>query len=217
MRALCLVLAALFGLIACSTTTSGGSNPTSGPGTLSSSAAVSSSGAPSSGASAPSSSAGTSADGCGADAITARGAPFCYPLPGGFVDSSSLKNYGGGWQYKTLISAGKYDLVEVLGGRLPFDSSSYTDAQLRAYADPRRFHPGDPGLVRVTPLTPTSVAGSRAYQQTAGNDVGAKLQAIFVFHGRSEVYIQCERRDNAIVAEAGCKEVLASIQILTLK
>jgi hypothetical protein len=121
---------------------------------------------------------------CPAEAITARGAPFCYPLPGGFVDSSSLKNYGGGWQYETLVSAGTYDLVEVLGGRLPFDSSSYADAQLRAYADPRRYHAGDPGLVDVTALRPTTVAGSRTYVQIAGNNDGARLQATFVFHGK---------------------------------
>jgi hypothetical protein len=34
-----------------------------------------------------------------------------------------------------------------------------------------------------------------------------------VFHGRSEVCIQCEHRDNPLVAAAGRKEVLASIEI----
>ncbi len=148
--------------------------------------------------------------------MTARGAPFCYELPAGFVDNSTLKTYGGGWRYKTLISTGRFDLVEVLGGKLPFDSSGYTDAQLRAYADPRRFHPGDAGLLHVTSLRPTSVAGSRAYQQTAANTDGAQLQAYFVFHGTSEIYIQCEYRDEPDVAKTGCQSVLSSIQILTL-
>jgi hypothetical protein len=39
--------------------------------------------------------------------LAVRGAPLCYPLTGAFGDGSALTTYGGGWRYKTLISAGK--------------------------------------------------------------------------------------------------------------
>lgn len=153
---------------------------------------------------------------CPATAITKAGAPFCYERPPGFTDNSSLNSYGGKWTYKTLVSTARYDLVEVLASRLAFDSDTYSDAQLRAYADRMRFHPGDSGLLNVRDLTPTRVADARAYQQTATTPLGAHVRAIYAFRGRSVVYIQCERRDQPSKANAGCDAVLASIRIVSL-
>ena len=96
---------------------------------------------------------------CPAAAVTSKGAPFCYLRPAGFTDNSSLRSYGGKWAYKTLVSTARYDLVEVLASRLSFDSDTYSDAQLAAYADRLRFHPGDSGLLNVRSLTPTRGRG----------------------------------------------------------
>jgi hypothetical protein len=153
---------------------------------------------------------------CPATAITKTGAPFCYERPAGFTDNSSLRSYGGKWAYKTLVSTARYDLVEVLASGLSFDSDAYSDAKLAAYADRLRFHPGDSGLLNVRSLTPTRVADTRAYQQTATTPLGAHVRAIYAFRGTSVVYIQCERRDQPSKADAGCDAVLASIQIISL-
>ena len=167
---------------------------------------------------APPSSTTSSADtlDCPATAITRTGAPFCYPRPAGFTDNSSLDSYGGKWTYKTLVSTTRYVLVEVLASRLSFDSDTYTDAELRAYADRMRFHPGDSGLLNVRELTPTRVADSRAYQQRRPRRSGRTCGRSTPSAGRAVVYIQCERRDQPSKADAGCDTVLASIQIVSL-
>ncbi len=199
MRLCSILFAAVLALAACSSATSGHgalSSPSSPPASSTTSRAA-------------------TLD-CPATAITRTGAPFCYERPAGFTDNSSLRSYGGKWSYKTLVSAARYDLVEVLASRLSFDSDAYPDAQLAAYADRLRFHPGDSGLLNVRSLTPTRVAGTRAYQQTATTPLGAHVRAIYAFRGTSVVYIQCERRDQPSKADAGCDAVLASIQIISL-
>jgi hypothetical protein len=197
---LCSILfAALLTLVACSSATSGHG-------------ALSSPGSPP----APSATSSATTLDCPATAITKTGAPFCYERPPGFTDNSSLNSYGGKWAYKTLVSTARYDLVEVLASRLSFDSDAYSDAKLAAYADRLRFHPGDSGLLNVRSLTPTRVADTRAYQQSATTPLGAHVRAIYAFRGTSVVYIQCERRDQPSKADAGCDAVLASIQIISL-
>ncbi len=199
MRLCSILFAAVLALAACSSATSGHgalSSPSSPPASSTTSRAA-------------------TLD-CPATAITRTGAPFCYERPAGFTDNSSLRSYGGKWAYKTLVSAARYDLVEVLASRLSFDSDAYPDAQLAAYADRLRFHPGDSGLLNVRSLTPTRVADTRAYQQTATTPLGAHVRAIYAFRGTSVVYIQCERRDQPSKADAGCDAVLASIQIISL-
>jgi hypothetical protein len=197
---LCRILfAALLTLVACSSATSGHG-------------ALSSPGSPP----APSATSSATTLDCPATAITKTGAPFCYERPPGFTDNSSLNSYGGKWAYKTLVSTARYDLVEVLASRLSFDSDAYSDAKLAAYADRLRFHPGDSGLLNVRSLTPTRVADTRAYQQSATTPLGAHVRAIYAFRGTSVVYIQCERRDQPSKADAGCDAVLASIQIISL-
>ncbi len=199
MRLCSILLAALLTLVACSSATSGHG-------------ALSSPGSPP--ASSTTSRAATLD--CPAAAVTSKGAPFCYLRPAGFTDNSSLRSYGGKWAYKTLVSTARYDLVEVLASRLSFDSDTYSDAQLAAYADRLRFHPGDSGLLNVRDLMPTRVADTRAYQQTATTPLGAHVRAIYAFRGTSVVYIQCERRDQPSKADAGCDAVLANIQIISL-
>ena len=196
MRLCSIPFAALLTLVACSSATSGHGRLSSPPPSATTSSAA-------------------TLD-CPAKAITSTGAPFCYQRPAGFTDSSSLNSYGGKWTYRTLVSTARYDLVEVLASQLSFDSDTYTDAELRTYADRLRFHPGDSDLLNVRDLTPTRVADSRAYQQIATTPLGAHVRAIYAFRGTSVVYIQCERRDQPSRADAACSTVLASIQIVSL-
>jgi len=193
-------------LVGCSTTTSGhGIEGPSSPATSLATSAVTSPG--------PS---GSSAPRCAQPWVSQPGAPFCYVLPTGFADSSESTSYGDGWTYKTLISAAQYDSVEVLAVRLPFDSDAYGDAMLKVYTEAYRYRVGKLGITRASILSPTRVAGARAYEQTWANTAGARGRTIFIFRGTTEVLLQCERRDLPARANAGCKSVLSTLQIVSL-
>src|SRR5882762_4260377 len=150
--------------------------------------------------------------------ITSKGAPFCYGLPAGWTDNSSMTGYASDWQYRTLVSLRQFDLIEVLAARLPFNSDTYSDAALLAYANRGRRETGDDGeIVRATGLKPLRVAGARAFEQTVTNIFHAEFRAIFVFRGRSDVYIQCEHRAEPAKVAAACAAVLSSIRIVSLR
>jgi hypothetical protein len=150
--------------------------------------------------------------------ITSKGAPFCYGFPAGWTDNSTMTGYASDWAYRTLVSLRQFDLIEVLAARLPFDSDTYSDAQLLAYANRGRRQAGDDSeIVRASALKPLRVAGARAFEQTVTNIYHAEFRAIFVFRGRSDVYIQCEHHAEPAKVAAACAAVLSSIRIVSLR
>lgn len=153
---------------------------------------------------------------CPPGAVTAHGAPFCYVLPDGFTDNSALDTYGNGWTYRSLISVAQYDLVEVLAGRLTWDSDTYSDARLLARAQSQFARIPDVAQTHID-VTPTRVDGARAYQWTTNPGDGKTERSIIAYRGHAEVYIQCLRRDKPQAAQAGCTRVLDTIQIVDLR
>jgi hypothetical protein len=74
--------------------------------------------------------------------MTASAAPFCFSPPTGFQDASARPDYGYGWRWRTLVSAGPHDLVEVLAQPGRTELAPLSDAaalrfveQLRLRAD----------------------------------------------------------------------------------
>lgn len=200
------MIAPLLVLVSCSTVTSGhGIEGPSSPATSRVSSTVTSPGPHNS-----------SALHCAAESVTEPDAPFCYVLPTGFMDNSALPSYGRGFSYKTLVSVAQYDLVEVLAGRLPFNSDAYGDAILKDYVETYRYTVGKLGIIRASAVTPTRVAGARAYEQSWANTIHASGRAIFIFRGTTEVFVQCEHRDLPQLANAGCRSVLSTLQIVSL-
>lgn len=154
---------------------------------------------------------------CTPGTVSAKGAPFCYALPHGFTDNSTLTSYAPGWRYRTLVSVGKYDLVEVLAGRLPFDSGTYSDDKLRGYARVLLAEVvAQASRASASDVTPRPIAGVRGYEQTVRLRNGATEQSILAYRGHTEVYVQCERSDSVSAAQAGCARVLATIQVTAI-
>ena len=201
-------------LAGCSTTTSG--HGIEGPSSPPTSRVTSPATSPATSAVASPGPSDSSAPRCAQPWVSQPGAPFCYVLPTGFADSSELTSYGHGWTYKTLISAAQYDSVEVLAARLPFNSDAYGDAVLQIYTETYRYRAGKLGITRASDLSPTRVAGARAYEQTWANTADAAGRTIFIFRGTTEVLLQCEHRDLPQRANAGCKSVLSTLQIVSL-
>jgi hypothetical protein len=196
---------------------------TSGPATTSAPSAVQSvpsTSAPTSTAAAPTLTPTSAPDpslDCPAGAITATGAPFCYPLPGGFSDFSAQGNYGTGWTYKTHVSAGGHDLIEVLGGVYPNDTDSMSAAELRTFFDRSgRLVIGKLGIVQAGPVLATQVDGHRGFAQTGRYRNGVRTQDTRVYAGRTVVAIYCQSKARTPQVLNACAQIRQQIHIAHL-
>jgi len=154
---------------------------------------------------------------CPAGAISATGAPFCYPLPRGFSDFSAQNNYGTGWTYKTLVSLGGHDLIEVLGGVYPNDTDSMTADRLRQFFNRSgRLQKGELGIVHAGQVRPTRVAGHRGFVQTGRYRNGVRTVDTRVYAGRSVVAIYCQSKTRKPQVTQACAEVRNKIHIAQL-
>jgi hypothetical protein len=224
MRRPVLALAALTA-VACAAGCTGSSSPAASP-------ARSSSGAPSvttpsvpSTAPASTSSAGTTpaprptraapgVPACAPTSITVAKAPFCFTLPAGFTDFSSLRNYGKGWTYRTLVSIGQHDLIEVLAAANP-DTDATSEAALKAmYGKVFLLHAGELNITQAGPAQRVAVDGARAYRQVARYSNGVSTDVTTVYRGRTVLNIQCQTLDRKATVEAACASVQASLDFV---
>jgi len=149
--------------------------------------------------------------------ITASGAPFCYPLPAGFTDFSSIGNYGQGWTYRTLVSLGQHDLIEVLAYRVNFDADALTTAKLTAiYDGGPELAPGRFTIVHASKPQSSVVSGGRAFRQVGLYSSGVSIDMTTVYRGHTWLTISCQSlTDGAAVARA-CAAVRDQIRIIGL-
>lgn len=154
---------------------------------------------------------------CPAGSISATGAPFCYPLPRGFSDFSAQNNYGTGWTYKTLVSLGGHDLIEVLGGVYPNDTDSMSADQLRRFFNRSgRLQKGELGIVSAGKVRPTRVAGHRGFVQAGRYRNGVRTVDTRVYAGRSVVAIYCQSKARKPQVTQACTQVRKKIHIAQL-
>lgn len=154
---------------------------------------------------------------CAAGSISAAGAPFCYPLPGGFSDFSGQSNYGSGWSYKTLISVGARDLIEVLGGVYSTDTDKLSNAQLlRFFNRSGRLVVGQLNIVKAGKVVARRVAGHRGYEQTGTYKNGVFTDDTRVYAGRTVVAIYCQSKARRTQVQRACGQVARTVHIARL-
>ncbi len=154
---------------------------------------------------------------CAAGSITATGAPFCYPLPAGFSDFSAQGNYGTGWTYKSLVSAGGHDLIEVLGGVYPNDTDAMSAAELRTFFDRSGLLvKGKLSIVAAGPVVATQVDGHRAFSQTGRYRNGVRTLDTRIYAGRAVVAIYCQSKARTPQVLAACTQIREQIHIAHL-
>ncbi len=151
---------------------------------------------------------------CAPTSITVAKAPFCFTLPAGFTNFSSLRNYGKGWTYRTLVSIGQHDLVEVFAAANA-DTDATSEAGLKAMYD-RVFllHKGELGITQAGPAQRIAVDGARAYRQVARYSNGVSTDITTVYRGRTVLSIQCQSLDQKATVEAACASVQASLDFV---
>jgi hypothetical protein len=154
---------------------------------------------------------------CAAGSVTATGAPFCYPLPAAFSDFSTQGNYGAGWTYKTLVSAGGHDLIEVLGGVYANDTDAMSAAELRTFFDRSGLLvKGKFDIVAAGGVVATQVDGHRAFSQTGRYRNGVRALDTRVYAGRTVVAIYCQSKARTPQVLAACTQIREQIHIAHL-
>lgn len=140
--------------------------------------------------------------------------PFCYALPSGFRNFSDLGNYGKGWMYRTLVSAGLHDLIEVLGSRVKTSYDRLDNRELQKYFHQYlRAKPGRYSVRHAGPARRTQVDGARAFEQHVVFTDGVHGDTTTVFRGRTAVSISCQSQEFASRVAAACGAVHRSIHI----
>ena len=140
--------------------------------------------------------------------------PFCYSLPDGFRDYSSLNNYGKGWQYKTLVSVGRHDLVEVLGSREKGSYDKLSDSELRSnFNRSLKARAGRYSVRRAGPVRQVRLDGARAFEQHAVFTDGVQADTTTVVRGRTVVSIGCQSQSQKARVLTACARVHRSIDI----
>ena len=160
---------------------------------------------------------GTSGDSttCTAGEITAPGAPFCYPLPQGFADHSAATDYAPGWQWRTLVSIGTHDLIQVIGHPVQADLDTLTPVDALNFMETLALRETTPGVLTATTLTNVTVNGGRAFRQDAHYAIGVDTQNYTILRGHNVVSISCQfTPSGATQVTAACADILATIDVV---
>lgn len=140
--------------------------------------------------------------------------PFCYKLPAGFRDYSYLKTYGKGWQYHTLVSVGRHDLIEVLGSREKHSYDKLDNGELRSYFDKSlRAKPGHYSVKHAGAVKKITLDGNRGFEQHVIFTDGVHGDTTTVFRGKAVISLGCQSQDQAARVRAACSSVHHSIRI----
>ena len=152
---------------------------------------------------------------CAAGAVTVPGAPFCYPLPAGFADNSSATDYAYGWDWRTLVSIGTHDLIQVIGHPVQADLDTLTPVDALNFMESLLLRETTPGVLTATTLTNMTIDGARAFRQDAHYTIGVDTQNYTILRGHSVVSISCQYTPSrATKVTAACADVLATIGIV---
>ena len=153
---------------------------------------------------------------CPTGAVTAQGAPFCYPLPAGFHDDTAQAKPDGSWTYYTLVSVGQHDLIQAAAASIGVDTDTKNDAELATLADQQLLHPGQFKVVTASARTTLPVDRARAFAQDAKYQSGVGARQVVVYRGRTLVQISCQYLDKQAVVQKACTDVLDNIQVVGL-
>ena len=140
--------------------------------------------------------------------------PFCFRVPAGFQNYSYLTTYGKGWMYRTLVSVGRHDLIEVLASRERTSTDTLSNTALRKYYDRTlRARRGRYSVHRAGSVHRVRVDGARAFEQHSVFVDGVHGDTTTVFRGRSIISISCQSQTLAGKVHTGCASIHRSLVI----
>jgi hypothetical protein len=158
----------------------------------------------------------------GAKVLSPAGAPYCFPLPAGFVDVSSSVSVDttvGSQRFRTAVAVADRDLIIVTVYDLQLDTDGVSSAALDSTLQGVLAKLANQGFAfDSTTAKRSTVDGARTFGYHA-REAKNKLQAdvFFTFRGRFEVEINCQWQQRRADVTRACQQIRTSLQIKTVK
>jgi hypothetical protein len=183
---------------------------------------ASGSGSPSPDPSSSSDDTGRSSLTCTGSKISPAGSPYCFVLPAGFQDVSSSVTVDasiGREKYRSAVAVGQRDLIIVSVYELRRDTDAISDDTLEGELKQVLRQLSQQGFTfESTSADKTSVDGARSFGYHASQDSsGLESDVYFIFRGRNELQVNCQWKDKESDIARGCKSVLGSLQLKSVK
>ena len=160
---------------------------------------------------------------CPAHDVTAAGAPFCYARPSGFEDISASATFVETDPFRTMLDfqtgAGlaPRDLIVVVARKLSLDYNEFSDAELLQLIKAAQAGAAPQGVSSQTlPHQVSAPRGARGFGYSVTYTTGVRSALTLIYVGDTRVPVKCQTRDHPAAVSAGCKRVLASMQVVTL-
>jgi len=223
LRRLAAATTLLAAVAACSSTVAGkGSFNGSGTPTASASGTDTPTATPS----ATSSDAGRSSLSCsGGTVLQPKSAPYCYLLPAGFKDVSSLTSttVGQTGEHPSSVALASEtitptvrDLIIVLDFTLRLDTDNLSDDQLVQQLNTliTQFESQGFTFESRTPERST-VDGARGFGYHAKAREGYSSDIVFAFRGKQEVEVNCQYKVHQADIQRACGQIMSTVQIVS--
>lgn len=165
---------------------------------------------------------GRSSLACKGRAIAPSGAPYCFEIPAGFTDVSSsvtIDTSIGNEKFRSAIAVADRDLVIVTVYALNADTDTIASDTLEGELKTVLGQLASQGFTfESTQAERGTIDGARSfgYRAKQAKD-NLESDVYFVFRGKNEIEVNCQWKDKKAEVEKGCKAVLDSIQIKTVR
>jgi hypothetical protein len=159
---------------------------------------------------------------CAGAKISPAGSPYCFLMPAGFQDVSSSVTVDasiGREKYRSAVAVGQRDLIIVSVYELRRDTDAISDDTLEGELKQVLRQLSQQGFTfESTSADKTSVDGARSFGYHASQDSsGLESDVYFIFRGRNELQVNCQWKDKESDIARGCKSVLGSLQLKSVK
>lgn len=160
---------------------------------------------------------GTAPTCTGGTVLQPKGAPYCFPLPAGFVDITDnvtlqyqSANPG---QYLSAIDIARLDTITVSIYPLRTDSDPLTLDFLTAQLQHALPDPATTGITAGRPTT-TTLDGARTVRIDVDKAGSYSSTVYFAFRGHTELELDCQWAQHQADIDRGCAAVRATLRFV---
>jgi hypothetical protein len=159
---------------------------------------------------------------CSGRTIAPAGAPYCFSIPSGFTDVSSSVRVDasvGNEKFRSAVALADRDLIIVTVYTLTVDTDPIAADTLEGELRTVLAQLAAQGFTfESTQAARTTLDGARSFSYRAAQPKN-KLQSdvYFVFRGKNEVEVNCQWQNKQAEIQKGCKALLGSLQVKTVR
>jgi hypothetical protein len=159
---------------------------------------------------------------CSGKVIHPTGSPYCYTKPSGFIDVSSTVTVTAGVgtaKYRTAVAVANRDLIIVSVYQLTTDSDELSSDLLESELKTVIGRLAQQGFTFDSTTARRGVVdGARLFGYHARESAHAlESDLYFIFRAKNEVEVNCQWQQRRSEVKRACQQVLASLQIKSVK